>query len=180
MTPWTVAHQALQWDGIFQARILEWVAIFSSRESSQPRDWTCISCIGRQILYHRSHLEAPCQRRVQHFADFFSLGRALVLDWADLFRFWPGFNTGLYALIRLLHVSAWINNITFYLVNLLRFYKCFIWITYIMHFPPLMIHDLESSQHLNDSYYTYKILKRSERLTHTRIFKLEIETLESS
>ena len=101
-------------------------------------------------------------------------GRALVLDWADLFRFWPGFNTGLYALIRLLYVSAWINNITFYLVNLLRFYKCFIWITYIMHFPPLMIHDLESSQHFNDSYYTYKILKRSERLTHTRIFKLEI------
>ena len=35
-----------------QARILEWVAIFSSRESSQPRDRTCISCIGRQILYH--------------------------------------------------------------------------------------------------------------------------------
>ena len=26
--------------GIFQARILEWVAISSSRESSQPRDWT--------------------------------------------------------------------------------------------------------------------------------------------
>ena len=42
--------------GIFQARILEWVAISSSR-SSQPRDWTricisCLSCIGRQILYH--------------------------------------------------------------------------------------------------------------------------------
>ena len=29
--------------GIFQARILEWGAISSSRESSQPRDWTCIS-----------------------------------------------------------------------------------------------------------------------------------------
>ena len=38
--------------GFFQARILEWVAISSSRGSSQPRDWTCISCIGRQILYH--------------------------------------------------------------------------------------------------------------------------------
>ena len=40
---------------IFQARILEWVAISSSRGSSQPRDWTCVSCvscIGRQILYH--------------------------------------------------------------------------------------------------------------------------------
>ena len=31
--------------GIFQARILEWVAIFFSKGSSQPRDWTQISCI---------------------------------------------------------------------------------------------------------------------------------------
>ena len=37
------------------ARLLEWVAISSSRGSSWPRDQTwvsCISCIGRQILYH--------------------------------------------------------------------------------------------------------------------------------
>ena len=41
--------------GTFQARILEWVTISSSRESSWPRDWTCvswISYIGRQILCH--------------------------------------------------------------------------------------------------------------------------------
>ena len=31
--------------GIFQARILEWVAISFSRGSSQPRDWTPLSCI---------------------------------------------------------------------------------------------------------------------------------------
>ena len=31
--------------GIFQARILEWVAISSCRRSSQPRDWTHISCV---------------------------------------------------------------------------------------------------------------------------------------
>ena len=40
--------------GVFQARILEWVAISFSKESSQPRDQTgvsCISCIGRWILY---------------------------------------------------------------------------------------------------------------------------------
>ena len=40
------------WD--FQARILEWVAMPSSRGSSQPRDQThvsYISCIGRQVLY---------------------------------------------------------------------------------------------------------------------------------
>ena len=31
--------------GILQARILEWVAFSSSRESSQPRDWTWVSRI---------------------------------------------------------------------------------------------------------------------------------------
>ena len=41
--------------GILQARILEWVAMPSSRGSSPPRDWThvsYISRIGRQVLYH--------------------------------------------------------------------------------------------------------------------------------
>ena len=41
--------------GIFQARILEWVANSYFRGSSQPRDQThisCVSCICRQILYH--------------------------------------------------------------------------------------------------------------------------------
>ena len=48
--------------GIFQARILVWVAISSSRGSSWPRDWNCvfsISCIGRQILYYWATWEAP-------------------------------------------------------------------------------------------------------------------------
>ena len=48
--------------GIFQARILEWVAISSSRGSSWPRDWICVSfvsCMGRQILYHYCHLGSP-------------------------------------------------------------------------------------------------------------------------
>ena len=40
--------------GIFQARVLEWVAISSSKGSSWPRHWThiSVSCIGRWILYH--------------------------------------------------------------------------------------------------------------------------------
>ena len=47
--------------GVFQARLLEWVAISFSRGSSWPRDWTWISCtslIGRQILYHCTTWEA--------------------------------------------------------------------------------------------------------------------------
>ena len=50
--PWTVAHQAPLSMWILQARILEWVAISSSRGSSQPRDRTRISYIGKQVLYH--------------------------------------------------------------------------------------------------------------------------------
>ena len=40
--------------GIFQVRILEWAAISPSKESSHSRDWfcvSCVSCIGRWILY---------------------------------------------------------------------------------------------------------------------------------
>ena len=47
--------------GISQARILEWVAISYSRGSSSPRDQnhlSCISCFGRQILYHCTTWEA--------------------------------------------------------------------------------------------------------------------------
>ena len=43
--------------GIFQARILEWVAISFSKEESRPRDRThvsCISCIDRWILHYRT------------------------------------------------------------------------------------------------------------------------------
>ena len=35
--------------GILQARILEWVAISFSRGSSQPRDWTQVSCIAGRL-----------------------------------------------------------------------------------------------------------------------------------
>ena len=46
---------------ILQVRILEWVAIWYTRGSSQPKDRThvsCVSCIGRQILYHCPTWEA--------------------------------------------------------------------------------------------------------------------------
>ena len=55
VTLWTVARQAPLSMGILQARLLEWVAMPSSRGSSQPRDQISISfvpCIGRWVLYH--------------------------------------------------------------------------------------------------------------------------------
>ena len=54
VTPWTVAHQA-PLSTVFQAVILQQVAISFSRRFSWPRDQTrvsCISCVGRWILYH--------------------------------------------------------------------------------------------------------------------------------
>ena len=44
--------------GLFQARTLEWLTISFSRGSFQPRDWTHISCTGRQIRYHWATREA--------------------------------------------------------------------------------------------------------------------------
>ena len=49
-TPWTVAHQAPLPLGILQGRILECVAMPSSRGSSQPRDWTQISHIAGRFF----------------------------------------------------------------------------------------------------------------------------------
>ena len=43
VTPWTVAHQTPLSLGILQARILEWVAMPSSRGSSQSRYQTQVS-----------------------------------------------------------------------------------------------------------------------------------------
>ena len=45
--------------GVSQARILVWVAISSSRRSSGPRDWTCISCIAGRLVYYWDTKEAP-------------------------------------------------------------------------------------------------------------------------
>ena len=57
--------------GIFQTRILEWVAMPSSRGSSQPRDETHISSIGRWILYHWANWEASvCSTSPQNLTAF--------------------------------------------------------------------------------------------------------------
>ena len=36
--------------GVFQAIVLEWIAISFSRGSSQPRDWTRVSCISGRFV----------------------------------------------------------------------------------------------------------------------------------
>ena len=48
--PWTVASKAPLSMGILQARILKWVAMPSSRGSSQPRDRTQVSHIAGRFF----------------------------------------------------------------------------------------------------------------------------------
>ena len=55
--------------GLSQTRILEWVAITLSRGSSWPRDQTCISCIGRWILYHWVTWEAPVSKQMRLYCE---------------------------------------------------------------------------------------------------------------
>ena len=53
LTPWTVAHQASLSMGF--PRQEYWSGLPFPTPGDPPRDWTqvsCISCIGRQILYH--------------------------------------------------------------------------------------------------------------------------------
>ena len=64
--------------GIFQARVLEWVAIPFSRQSSRPRDRTWVSCIavifllseppGKPIQESESEREVKSLSRVRFFA----------------------------------------------------------------------------------------------------------------
>ena len=56
-TPWTI--QSME----FQARILEWVAFPFSRGSSQPRDWTWVSCIADRFFTSWATREAQIYTR---------------------------------------------------------------------------------------------------------------------
>ena len=54
--------------GVFQVRILEWVAISLSRES---RDWAQVPCIGRWILYCWATWEAQERSEKIYLLQFF-------------------------------------------------------------------------------------------------------------
>ena len=70
--------------GILQARVLEWVAIPFSRGSSQPGDWTKVSCIaGRlgmdfiKIIIHQGYIQYNVWMKT-----------SFQLIWAVNFFFW--------------------------------------------------------------------------------------------
>ena len=64
---------------IFQARILEWVAISFSRGSSQPRALPGLSCIGRWILL----LPGKPYETTSYTKDFIHILSTDVLFWSQ-------------------------------------------------------------------------------------------------
>ena len=78
VTPWTVARQAPLSLGVLQARILEWVAMPSSRGSSQPRDRTQVSSFAAPQADSLS-TEPPGRPWVALTARCFFLWRTLLL-----------------------------------------------------------------------------------------------------
>ena len=76
--------------GIFQARILEWAAISSSRGASRPKDRTrisCVSCIGRRILYRCTTCETIMEKNTKRRGYLYVNNRATLLysrDWHNI------------------------------------------------------------------------------------------------
>ena len=85
-TPWTVAYQAPRSIAcIFQARVLEWVAISFSRGSSWPRDWT-----QSPVLQKDSLLSEPSGKPLQYVKFNPKQKRSNILclgEWSELLNF---------------------------------------------------------------------------------------------
>ena len=74
-TPCTVACQAPLFMGIFQARILAWVAMPSSRGPSQPSDQTQVSHIAADSL--SSHQGSPIKNNYSTRQNMLSMIRVI-------------------------------------------------------------------------------------------------------
>ena len=64
----------------FQARILDWVAISYSEESSQLRDWTCVSCLA-VIFFTLYHMGSSMYVYVYVYCDYYVLYFLLLPLW---------------------------------------------------------------------------------------------------
>ena len=89
--------------GILQARILDGIAISSSRGSSPPGDRTCVSyvaCSGRWVLYHQYHLGSQNVYFIpKQFTNLEIVGRKRYarlekLLWGDTFILSRGLESG--------------------------------------------------------------------------------------
>ena len=92
--------------GIFQARILEWVAIFFSRASSRPRDQTLV--VGsllrcKWILFLLSHREAHLQSRIFSFQRIHSDSDRWQKSWNSIIMWFWKFSLWIFSGKELIH-----------------------------------------------------------------------------
>ena len=73
--------------GIFQVRILEWVAISCSRRSSWPRDWTRVSCIIGRCFTNWATREVS-RNKAQQRNHKTTKGRTLAIKPQDSLMIW--------------------------------------------------------------------------------------------
>ena len=73
--------------GIFQARILEWVAVPSWTDLPDPGNYPSshVSCTGKQVLYVWSHLGSPHKRLPQIYSTLPNRIKSMCRVWAHYF-----------------------------------------------------------------------------------------------
>ena len=146
-TPWTESCQsASSVLGILQARILEWVAMPSSRESSQPRDWTHISCIAGGFFFFfflpLSHWKSPLLGVIKVKEDC----KDGALMWCDCGLISKGWELSLfvyvYALTRTIHTGTQVLCFQHTQVweHRFKFYGILLWQPKSAHIPSIISH----------------------------------------
>ena len=84
--------------GIFQARILDWVAFPFSRGIFPPQGWNPGLPHCRQILYQLSHKGSPCRKQCRRPGFNLWVGKIpWKREWLPTPVFWPGKSHGLYS-----------------------------------------------------------------------------------
>ena len=107
--------------GILQARILEWIAIPFSRGTSQPRDWTLVSCIAGRFFTVWATGKSSCYIYFTHYHS-----NSLILSQRLVPKIYRN-PLGLFIIVSaLLHfhwlpalplLSVWLANFLLYLGN---------------------------------------------------------------
>ena len=85
---------------IFQARVLEWVAVSFSRRSSQPRDWTQVSCIvGRRFTVWATRPGKSLIKDTEFHSTFIYILRKVHLEVKYSKSYWPVSNNMFYIIL---------------------------------------------------------------------------------
>ena len=101
--------------GVFQARVLEWVAISFSRESSQPRIWTRVSCIAGRFFTDWAMKEAHSLCLSTCYPHVLSLLMLTLITWLRYYL--SALSTVMYSYPFCLYYTLW-KKITMHRLHL--------------------------------------------------------------